>query len=392
MKIKKLKLALLGVVVTFSIVNANAEGMMTRSIDERYPISDAVSAVSGSQLLNEKWGAQGKFQFVKVAESADQMGGVHTTYKQTFDGIDLEGCMAIVHSRGGLVTSVNGQVANIAQVKINRTKTIISKQHAENRIRVASGLNAVPVTAEKIYARIMENGVEVYRLAYRSRVSSIAHVRDGMVYGDANSGETIQYVDMRMKAVQEDVMMNTYYNGKKNITFTVDENGAYALLDTTTQNYTFFGTTGVPEMTVFTDSALAVHNQEMIDRGKIYTKELDDWKYYSIGQLTVDSIDLAWDSVKSVEKGRYAVRITKNDSVIYRCNDFDLYFVKPPFTWNIPFLEGKVERDSTYKVELATFYTDLFGPIDSVFFSQEITITKGDTIEFEGDSLRKFYE
>lgn len=221
----------------------------------------ALSA-SGQQLqesavatqLNQWLNLSSDFSFVTKGSRLDYAGIKHTTYDQLYKGVTVYASRVIVHSKSGVVTSINGKVMNEPsaplklQANISEANAIQTAEKSLNVVATFSSTNAVKV----VY---MEHGQ--YVLAYQITLNG-KNDRNNLVkykvFVDAQSGMILKELPLMVHA-DVPATAETFYSGTRSI-ITDSFAGGYRLRDNSRniETYEVGGMTGsMSDAIVFTD-------------------------------------------------------------------------------------------------------------------------------------------
>lgn len=393
MKLKSLLFVVL--LASLSMLNATNQKMATNSVAFTLSTYEDVAPHASANFLQNLYGANDKFQFVLLDEYNDDLGYTHINFQQNYNGIPLEGCMVIVHAYAGRVVSINGQVASFNQLPLNNIQSKLSLNNAQT---IASNLvksqnNIVPLSSDKIYARITdEEGNENYVLSYKFRISSIADFIDKNIYIDAIDGKVLKNNDMLQFAAPVEHQFNTLYSGEQTLRVTPNENGNFMLLDTAHQNYTFQGKV-ITSSRPTTKEELVDHINEMVTNTPYYQAENDDWSIYYVSEIGFDSVNSKLSNLNTNKKS-YEIALFDNNGINkFRSQFTQLYDTVPPFSKSLEFSSGKIERDSTYNFQLIYHYYDTEESkfIDSIVMSQNVIVSNLGRIDFTGDSVYGYF-
>jgi len=190
--------------------------------------------------------------FKDVSIKTDDLGYTHFNYKQYYKGIEIDGGLLMVHAKNGLVTSINGKVAEFdnldLQAAISENE---ARQFAKTALKVKSLTKELPIE-KLIYWNKGEAKAEPF-LVYKVRIESLSPLLMYNVFVDAKTGEIIKKISLIAHA---DVpgTANTYYNGAQPITCD-SYSGGYRLRDNARGIHTFDAT--------YADTAGAMNNYDI---------------------------------------------------------------------------------------------------------------------------------
>jgi Zn-dependent metalloprotease len=180
-----------------------------------------------TQLLNLPSG----YSFTEEKTTTDQLGFTHTAYQQYFRGVIVDGGLLLVHSKAGILQSINGYVATVSDVGTNSSfDEFKAADIARTAMEITSQFRAYPSPLTIVSIDPKRN--EQYALAYKVRVdgrSKNGNIVMSNVYIDANSGDVLETENL---IAHQDVnaVAHTYLSGQQNIV--VDSVGPhYRLFD-----------------------------------------------------------------------------------------------------------------------------------------------------------------
>ncbi len=218
----------------------------------------------------EQWG----FRLLK--RETDNLGMTHTRYQQTFNGVQVEGAIYIVHEKDGKATALNGllspQLTLSVQPALTEAQALdkaLDYMHAvsyrwqsatlERHLKEITGnenatwfpkgiLTILPPTTE---------GSAAYHLVYKFDIYATEPLRREYVYVDARDGK-ILYTRNRIELVNATGTAITGYSGTKSITTDMVSAGNYRLRETGRGNgirtYNMQATTDYNSAVDFTDA------------------------------------------------------------------------------------------------------------------------------------------
>ena len=177
-----------------------------------------------------------KSGFVKISESVDNNDISHVKYQQYYKGLPLSGKVIMVHSKGGTVLSINGQVG--ADLSIDIVASITAEEaidYAKNAFNIVESVN-IYTPQLVVYSKI--EGEEVKEiLAYEFRIDSFKPFFMKNVWVDAKTGDILNSVSLIANADVKGTG-TTYYYGNQSIA--VEQfSGGYRLRDNSRNIETF---------------------------------------------------------------------------------------------------------------------------------------------------------
>ncbi|HLV45494.1 MAG TPA: hypothetical protein VKY32_00480, partial [Flavobacterium sp.] len=121
-------------------------------------------------------------EFVQLRDYQDNIGMNHQTYQHKYKGVPVEGELIMVHSKNGVVKSINGQITKVADLEVNgllsdeKVMNIVQSQEKIGREDIAN-----PKIETIIYKKIEDN-----ELAHHVVKKVFLGLKN--YYVDANSG------------------------------------------------------------------------------------------------------------------------------------------------------------------------------------------------------------
>jgi len=249
----------------------------------------------------------------------DNIGMTHYTYQEYVDNVKVEGCYILVHTKNGLVTSVNGRLLGNQELPTNRTfaprkQLRIDKVGEEN-------VELEPVIFE-------------YQGSYRSAYKYYDDSRFSNVYLDAETGEEI-YAELVIVYGDVQGTASTIYNGTKPITCN-QYNGTYNLYDNARNIYTV-------DATNYDGS----NNNTLFD----FTNNSTTWNKPVLTSVTIEwSAQDWWYNSLTDTKPDFYIQISSGGTILYKSgyfNDKDA-----PVTFAIP---DFIVADGSLKIEVLDY-------------------------------------
>lgn len=167
--------------------------------------------------------------FLIVGDNTDKMGVRHISYQQYYQGIEIEGCLVLVHARNNKVQHVNGVVME-DMIKPENVVAKVSRRRAVAKVR-----NDNSSEAQFMLTPIFLDDSVVYRTSYK--VYSPEEMAD--VYVDAESGEILKKISKRYDAQSVQGTAKTVYSGNQSMTCYYDT--IYKLMDDDRGIVTYLG-------------------------------------------------------------------------------------------------------------------------------------------------------
>jgi bacillolysin len=212
--------------------------------DEAKPLQEAPA------FLHSFLQAQPGHAFRIKREEKDKLGMTHQRYDQYFQGVKIEGAEYLVHSRQGVIQSVNGDLEDItlpsvtprihkgdalkaALAAVPAAKYGWEDSFSENRYKeVSDNPNATLYPTPELV--IYKNAVgQAYKLVYKIHVVTAQPHGSFDVYVDANTGKVVDKTDL-LCHVNVSGSAATLYSGQQAITVDSYSAGFYRLRETRT--------------------------------------------------------------------------------------------------------------------------------------------------------------
>ncbi len=300
-------------------------------------------------------GLDAKHTFQKISESTDNLGWIHTRLRQTYNGIPIEGKTLMMHSKGDVVHSVNGEIEEPAGVDLTE---LISgdraKQIALSHLKVSRLIQDRAVETVLFSVPGKETSV---RLAHKVRVDSYSPFEMCYLFVDARTGEVLHKRNL-MAHVDAAGTGQTLYSGTQNITVD-NQNGTFRLRESARKIQTFdasaagdvtvdgfSGATdysgsssnfaGVPQLTTFTISGIA-----------------QDWWFTTFADETPDLYIVLKDASHQVV---YTSAVASDQNPSVQFSGINVFLNNPPYTlelWDDDGLEAD-DLGGSYSIEAST--------------------------------------
>lgn len=201
--------------------------------------------------------------FEKVADKTDRMGIRHITYQQYYRGIEVEGCMVLVHARNNTVQHVNGALME-EQLKPQNVVAKVSRRRAVAKVR-----NQEESDAEFMLTPVFDGEDVEYRLSYK--VYSPEEMAD--IYIDAETGDVLKKISTRYDGQSVQGTAVTKYSGTQSMTCYQDGT-EYSLMDNDRGIITYIGS-NAPDyfISYYAPDALLAEVDGYIDTTSVLTAE-----------------------------------------------------------------------------------------------------------------------
>lgn len=223
---KKLLLYTSAFLFTLSIYGQEAEAVLNKKVtpihlpSESFSISIKAKGIGLSEFssdINSALGLNSNYQFNLLRSDEDVYGILHQRYSVGYSNRNIEGNQVVVHSKNGIIQSINGEILKINDL-IDPTLT------QEDIELVLIGLYPTISRYSTPKLTYLKNDKELI-LAYSVEIK-IGSFSSMIVYIDCNTGELIKEVSNIRNA-----KANSTINGSVNIN-TVEYEGNYYLMDT----------------------------------------------------------------------------------------------------------------------------------------------------------------
>lgn len=191
--------------------------------------------------LHQYFNVGNEHTFVKFREYTDEQGMLHQSYQHYYKGIEVDGEVILIHSKGSIVKVVNGDfntlntLSAVSGMTIDQVKEIAEKKFSSENVKTDE--------LKKVVLKIAsEKGDEiVLKYAAKIKLSSLTPIKMMLYYIDLESGEIISEINQIPHANTPSTSA-TFYRGNQAIT--VDSyNGQYRLKDNTRNIHTRNGST-----------------------------------------------------------------------------------------------------------------------------------------------------
>lgn len=177
---------------------------------------EKISSETISENFNNWFNLNEKNSFQKVSEKTDELGFTHIKYQHIFKGVPINGNIIMMHSKEGIVNTINGRINNFKEIETTPIITIEKAvENAKTNLKVTDLINEYPV--EKVIINVPKNDGFETKLAYKVRIDSWSPFLMYNVLVDANTGEILDKISLIAHA---DVTgtAQTLYSGTQTIT------------------------------------------------------------------------------------------------------------------------------------------------------------------------------
>lgn len=173
-------------------------------------------------------------EFRLKRERTNRNGITHQRYDQYFQGVKIEGAEYLVHSRNGVIQTINGGIENISvpsvtpnitkEQAISRALTAVpakiygwQNSFAEARYKTVTGNPAATLYPKPELVIAFDDKAHAHRLIYKVHVYAVEPFADYNVYIDAITGGVVDKINLTC-TVNTPGTGPTLYSGTQNIT------------------------------------------------------------------------------------------------------------------------------------------------------------------------------
>lgn len=271
--------------------------------------------------------------FQQVSERTDELGITHTNFQQYYKGFVVDGRIIMLHSKGGILTSINGNVSKftdiITQISVTSEQ---AKNIAKQYLKVTELINDYPV--ETVVESIYNEQQDIDKLTHKVRIDSWSPFEMCYVYIDAQTGDVVNKINLNAHADVSGIGQ-TMYSGSQSITVDNYTSGGYRLRETgrkietyNATNATGLTTSGFTGSTDFTNSSTTFNGVPVLSSFSISTVAQSWWYASFVDQLP--------DLYIKVKDGSNSVVYTstyyndQNPPVTF--NNLNVLLNNPPYT------------------------------------------------------------
>ncbi len=285
------------------------------------------------QNFNSWFNLDENHSFQQITERNDELGFTHTNYQQFYKNFPIEGQLIMLHSKNGILTSINGQIAEFNEVE---TKTYISAERAKviakEYLKVTKLIYDYPI--EKVITRIPNESGTITKLAQKVRIDSYSPFIMCYVYIDAQTGGVLNKINLIAHA---DVAGTgqTMYSGSQSITCDNYTAGSYRLRENgrkietyNATNATNLTTSGFTGSTDFTSNSTTFTGVSILKSFTISAVAQNWWYATFVDQLPDLYIKVKDGSNQTVYTSNYYNN--QNPTLTY--NNLNIYLNNPPYT------------------------------------------------------------
>ena len=260
-----MKKFLLPILLSINVALAHADFIHLDLLGKNIPTEDAINHFA-------EWFHTGHSTFKIFNERYDNIGYKHQNYHQYVDGIKVEDCALFVHSKGGYVTYINGDIMPIANNPKSEVK--ISTMNAKKKVGSESQEEPEIVLMYKQF-----QDTSIFYKTYKVVTDT------AQVYVDVQSGEIIA-VYPTISYEMRDCTMPTMYSGVQNVSCNYT-NSKYYLYDSNRK--------------INVRYADMLYYNAHPETSYSYTSTTNDWSGAYLTSLTIKSINNDWWGVLGLE-------------------------------------------------------------------------------------------
>src|SRR5690606_414431 len=213
--------------VEFTLQNEKLPKVVIQNVQGTFYENLSAYNISPEMLANEFHTIfdldSSEHEFVQLRDYQDNIGMNHQTYQHNYKGVPVEGELIMVHSKNGVVKSINGQVTQIADLETNG---LLSDDKVMNIVQSQEKIGREDIANSRIETIIYKK-IEDDKLQHHAVKKVFLGLKN--YYVDANSGEVL-FVESKIYHIDTPSISKTYYRGNQAVT--VDSyNGQYRLKD-----------------------------------------------------------------------------------------------------------------------------------------------------------------
>lgn len=169
-----------------------------------------------STTFNSWFDLDGDHTFIEVSKTTDALKFTHTHFQHFYKGIPVEGERILVHTKGNLVQSVNGQVTALKDISVNKGMgDERALEIAKATLKVQEVYGDYPITSHFVKFETTRGIVET-RFVKKVRIDSFEPLVMANVYVDIATGEVVKTVNLIHDADVNATAM-THYKGAQTI-------------------------------------------------------------------------------------------------------------------------------------------------------------------------------
>lgn len=403
---KTLHQQIIALALALIVSAASLQAQMTTKSVGLHLSKAGISEASAPGYIDRTFGQNGTYAFKKMRSYIDSYGTTHTDYQQYYNGVAVENCILIVHSGAGSVLGINGQVATADQMV--DTKSAVTAAQAVQRAKSAMGLTTkIRPVADRIYTRYYDSkGNERYRLAYRTRLTSLAYGVDVVTYIDVADGSLLKKHNMVLNAAAAPEIitrpLDLYYPTKEefarvkhDIRMTAQTDGTYTLSDDERKIYIHSGRTvsnvDNPKDLAPADYIKLIHENTPLQM----SENADEWLVLKVQDVTIDKINVLRKLTEDSDPVRLdTVKLRFSFSIgdayqneLYMAPNYTPNKSLPPLTYSMPV---ELNTYTTYHLNLIrrvpTSPAEVSFTNDTIM-SMPFRLENAGTFTFDNDSV-----
>ena len=292
-----------------------------------------ITKEKGIKYFNDWFNLNPNHSFQQISEKTDNLGFTHTNFQQYYKGTAIEGSIVMLHSKNGVVSSVNGNISDFSDIK---TQISISSEQAKNiamqYLKVKDLINDYPV--ETLIANIPSEKEKITKLTHKVRIDSWSPFEMCYIYVDAQNGNIL---NKRNLIAHADVAGTgqTMYSGSQSITVDNYTSGGYRLRETgrkietyNATNATSLTTSGFTGATDFTNNSTTFLGVPVLSSFNISAVS-QSWWYSTFTDQSPDLLIKVKDGSGSVV---YTSGYLDNTNPPLVFNNLNIYLNNPPYT------------------------------------------------------------
>lgn len=328
-------------------------------VKENIPVNEVTSHFNS-------WFHTNGSAFELYDDRTDEVGMRHQAYQQYYNGVAVENCIIIVHSKNDMVSYINGDIMTSQLHPSNPVK--VSKKKARKLAKADDLSNDEEVEQTIIYLQT-KDGNQFYN-AYK-----ITDIQED-IYVDVQTGEILK----RVPRIQQSSVCNgtTKYSGERTFDAEVSNTGYYIAADETRNINVCY--------------ALMDYRKSTYSDAYYFSDSNTDWNDYYLTSVTIESVNNNWWSgfLDNEAYPNLFITITDaNDNVLYRSDYKDMsytYWNQYPVIFNIGKMirvpngggyKIKIYDQDTYSNDLGVTVTLTSNSIGTYSWGQSTSNVKG---------------
>ena len=263
-------------------------------IKDNIPVEDAISHFAN-------WFQTSGCSFELFSDETDEINMRHQAYQQFYNGIAVENCIIIVHSKDGKITYVNGDIMRINSKPSNPLK--ISKGKAK---KLAKSRSASDENVELTIIHVQTEDGDVFYNAYKV----VSENED--IYIDVQTGEVLK----RISRINNSTVCKgtTKYSGERSFDAKFNESSENYIARDDVRNINV----GYAKMDF---------NNNTYSDPNFFSNPTTDWNNKYLTSVTIESVNNKWWSKlfdSETYPNLYIKIIDDNDNVLYRSDYKDM--------------------------------------------------------------------